>query len=1007
MESALIPPPPNQISMENGNATAYRVFDISTSRNYLIVDTSGNKIDFGNTTDNPAYNFTGSGLTTFGGNITFPNTAALGTVNNPSAIQYSADGSYVHAGNFSGKTVQWENYNPGSTGVNFISIHESASPASTDVVFQFDYKGMDSIAGLVGYGQDQIIINSTATGNHSSQRQFYVSSGGALMLGMTMAPTLNTIHTGVFVDGSIKIPDGDNIGTVTTPTAIDITGAGVVTFSSFPITPSAAPTTDYQVANKKYVDDQIGTVNSWAEVLALGNTSGGTDVIISAGDSLTVDTNTLVVNASGYADKVGIGTATPSALLDLVGTGGSTSGLSLQNSNEQVLAYFADDAVSSDFNIDYSGTGGVDITLKADGDLILGQQGNVGIGITVPTFPSGGGLHIDAGTTSRIHLTATATGATDTDGSTISVGSDSVLYILQQEAANIAFYNGGSVRMYVDNSGNVNISNLTASQAVFTDGSKNLVSNAITGTGNVVMSASPTLSGTVSIGTMDLASGSITDTSGALDFGDETITFGNNVTMANDTWIGLGSGVADQRVIFDNTNDFILLKGSEVGIYGGSNLFMASGTLHFTANVAESAIQNIANRWFSIAPSDDVTNGGTLTFTSLDAGVGTQVATMHKNSVDLDVVLNVHPTVNNTGITIDDIDNPQITLESTGTDIAAAGTIYFKETGDSGFKIVHNALNSIGDALDITEDDGTQLMRIFRSGRVMIGTDAAADSVLHVVKDQDDTTELRIDNTNSGTDINHVQLGLYDSSTIEAWFAHNNNTDVSEIGADEQLDFNVDGNIAVIINSSQHVTMQPDSDNQGLTIDSTVNGAAGYAPRIHLKANTTSGAVAGSILVTESAVGYGWELRHNASADAFEIYRYAGAGAVLMLDMALSNGYIDIPGVYSETTGSSANVYVASDGSLRRSTSSIKEKTAVRKDVDPGDALLFKPITFESKHDRNRYMGFIAEWMRDINPMYATDGDLPGLQTNAIVAALTATVQKQQKEIDELKKKIK
>lgn len=36
------------------------------------------------------------------------------------------------------------------------------------------------------------------------------------------------------------------------------TFAGVKTFSSFPITPSSAPTTDYQVANKKYVDDNLG-----------------------------------------------------------------------------------------------------------------------------------------------------------------------------------------------------------------------------------------------------------------------------------------------------------------------------------------------------------------------------------------------------------------------------------------------------------------------------------------------------------------------------------------------------------------------------------------------------------------------------------------------------------------------------------------------------------------------------------------------------------------------------
>lgn len=34
---------------------------------------------------------------------------------------------------------------------------------------------------------------------------------------------------------------------------------GVLTFGAFPITPSSAPTTDYQVANKKYVDDNSGS----------------------------------------------------------------------------------------------------------------------------------------------------------------------------------------------------------------------------------------------------------------------------------------------------------------------------------------------------------------------------------------------------------------------------------------------------------------------------------------------------------------------------------------------------------------------------------------------------------------------------------------------------------------------------------------------------------------------------------------------------------------------------
>ena len=49
------------------------------------------------------------------------------------------------------------------------------------------------------------------------------------------------------------------------------------------------------------------------------------------------------------------------------------------------------------------------------------------------------------------------------------------------------------------------LSTLTASVAVFSDGSKGLVSNAITGTGNVVMSASPTLTGTIGAAAMTLS----------------------------------------------------------------------------------------------------------------------------------------------------------------------------------------------------------------------------------------------------------------------------------------------------------------------------------------------------------------------------------------------------------------------------------------------------------------------------------------------------------------------
>ncbi len=80
------------------------------------------------------------------------------------------------------------------------------------------------------------------------------------------------------------------------------------------------------------------------------------------------------------------------------------------------------------------------------------------------------------------------------------------------------------------------LSSLTASQAVFTDSSKGLVSNAITGTGNVVMSASPTMSGTVT-----LPSGTVT--SAAWDTGTSTLTsngvaFTAKAPLASPTFTG-------------------------------------------------------------------------------------------------------------------------------------------------------------------------------------------------------------------------------------------------------------------------------------------------------------------------------------------------------------------------------------------------------------------------------------------------------------------------------------
>lgn len=91
---------------------------------------------------------------------------------------------------------------------------------------------------------------------------------------------------------------------------------GIKTFSSFPVTPSGAPTDDYQAANKKYVDDNsFGMGQTWQDVAGsrvadttYTNTTGRTIVVkilvrtIGAGST----TSTFVVNGSEFS----LGTAT-------------------------------------------------------------------------------------------------------------------------------------------------------------------------------------------------------------------------------------------------------------------------------------------------------------------------------------------------------------------------------------------------------------------------------------------------------------------------------------------------------------------------------------------------------------------------------------------------------------------------------------------------------------------------------------------------------------------------
>ena len=143
---------------------------------------------------------------------------------------------------------------------------------------------------------------------------------------------------------------------------------------------------------------------------------------------------------------------------------------------------------------------------------------------------------------------------------------------------------GGSTGNFttLNASGVVTFDNLTASQAVFTNGSDQLVSNAITGTGNVVMSTSPTLV-TPALGTP--ASGVVTNLTGTASIningtvGATTASTGAFTTLTTSSTVTHNGGTAN-GVAYLNASK-VLTTGSALTFDGTT---LGSTALNITGN---------------------------------------------------------------------------------------------------------------------------------------------------------------------------------------------------------------------------------------------------------------------------------------------------------------------------------------------------------------------------------------------------------------------------------------
>jgi hypothetical protein len=229
-----------------------------------------------------------------------------------------------------------------------------------------------------------LTANTSIVGTLSTAAQTNITSVGALNggsitsgfgsidNGSSAITTTGTVTFGTLSDGSINIAnfiDDDTFGTASATT--------VATSESI----------------KAYVDSQVGTVDTLSEILANGNTTGGTDIAVGTGDDITFADNSKVL--FGTSGDLEIFHSGSDSLIKDLGTGSlylGSNGVGVNIYNPATSEFMAKFNINSDVKLYHDNlpklattSTGIDVTgtvtadgLTVDGDADINGTLDVG-----------------------------------------------------------------------------------------------------------------------------------------------------------------------------------------------------------------------------------------------------------------------------------------------------------------------------------------------------------------------------------------------------------------------------------------------------------------------------------------------------------------------------------------------------------------------------------------------------------------------------------------------------
>jgi len=258
---------------------------------------------------------------------------------------------------------------------------------------------------------------------------------------------------------------------------------------------------------------------------------------------------------------------------------------------------------------------------------------------------------------------------------------------------------------------------------------------------------------------------------------------------------------------------------------------------------------------------------------------------------------------------------------------------------------------------------------------------------------------LQVNNNNTTDNLGAIHFGNNVDSTLSKILSGtsgaNNSSyltfSTSNAGSQsERMRIDSSGNVGISTTTTTRARLNIDTDG--------TNNSSGYGIAL---TNTAGGGATFTLQVGDQGVDNG----------AFTI-RETGISGTTRLKITSSNGYLVVPGVYNLTTGSGANVFVSSAGTLQRSTSSRRYKNSIE-DATHGltELLALRPVTYKGNNDGDTvFGGLIAEEVHDAGlTEFVTynDNDEPdALAYSNMVSLCIKAIQEQQATIIALEARI-